>query len=95
VVHLFLRLCIVKKLDSIRTKLTEEIDFEVCPYGDSGNGTAAAGRHSAGYSDLIEPAARRHARSKLRGIRNWGRNWAVKTNWLVRLTAVKSQVYCT
>ena len=26
-----------KKMDSIRTKLTEEIDFEVCPYGDSGN----------------------------------------------------------
>jgi len=40
-----------KKLDSIRTKLTEEIDFEVCIYGDSGNGTAAAARRSAGYSD--------------------------------------------
>jgi len=39
-----------KKFDSIRTKLTEEIDFEVCPSGDSGNGTAAAARHSAGYS---------------------------------------------
>jgi len=24
-----------KNLDSIGTKLTEEIDFEVCPYGDS------------------------------------------------------------
>jgi len=50
-VHHFLRLCIVKKIDSIRTKLTEVIDFEVCPYGDSGNGTAAAARRSAGYSD--------------------------------------------
>jgi len=53
-VHHFLRLylmCIVKKLDSIRTKLMEEIDFEVCPYGDSGNGTAAAARRSTGYSD--------------------------------------------
>jgi len=53
-VHPFLRLsllCIVKKLDSIRTELTEEIDFEVCPYGDSANGTAAAARRSAGYSD--------------------------------------------
>ena len=52
-VHHFLRLCllcIVKKLDSIRTKLTEEIDFEVCPYDDSGNGTAAAARRSVGYS---------------------------------------------
>jgi len=53
-VHHFLRLCllgIVKKLDLIRTKLTEEIDFEVCPYGDSSNDTAAAARHSTGYSD--------------------------------------------
>ena len=40
-----------KKFDSIRTKLMEEIDFEVCPYGDSGNVTAAAARRSAGYSD--------------------------------------------
>ena len=40
-----------KKIDSIRTKLTEEMDFEVFPYGDSGNGTAAAARRSAGYSD--------------------------------------------
>jgi len=46
-----------KKFDSIQTKLTEEINFEVCPYGgvcpygDSGNGTAAAARWSAGYSD--------------------------------------------
>ena len=41
-----------KNFDSIRTKLTEEIDFEVCPYGDSDNGTAAAAaRRSAGYSD--------------------------------------------
>jgi len=50
----FLRLrllCIVKKFDSIRTKLTEEIDFEVCPNGDSGNGTAAAARRSAAFSD--------------------------------------------
>jgi len=40
-----------KKMDLIRTKLTEEIDFEVCPYGHSGNGTDAAARRSAGYSD--------------------------------------------
>ena len=40
-----------KKLDSIRTKLTEEIDFEVFPYGDSGNGTAAASRCLVVYSD--------------------------------------------
>jgi len=29
----------------------EEIDIEVCPYGNTGNGTAAAARCSAGYSD--------------------------------------------
>jgi len=29
----------------------EEIDFEVCAYGDSGNGIAAAAQRSAGYSD--------------------------------------------
>ena len=40
-----------KKLDSIRTKLTAEIDFEVCPYGDASNGTAAAAQRSEGYSD--------------------------------------------
>ena len=48
--HLCL-LCIVKNLDSIRTKLTEEMHFDVCPYGDSGNGTAAAARRLTGYSD--------------------------------------------
>jgi len=31
-----------KKIGSIRTKLTEEIHFEVCRYGDSSNGSAAA-----------------------------------------------------
>jgi len=44
-------MCIVKKFGSIPTKLTEEIDFEVCPYGDSGSGTAEAARRSAAYSD--------------------------------------------
>jgi len=40
-----------KEFDSIPAKLTEEIHFEVFPYGNSGNGTAAAARWSAGYSD--------------------------------------------
>jgi len=61
-----------KKCDLIRTKLTEEIDFEVCPYGDSGNGTAAAARRSADI--LIEPAAQRRAAIEARGIPNWGRS---------------------
>jgi len=44
--------CVLQKnFDSIRTKLTEEIDFEVFLYGDSGNGTAAAARRSTGYSN--------------------------------------------
>ena len=46
-----------KQIDSIRTKLTDEIGFEACPYGDSGNGTAAAARGSAGYSDGTGGAA--------------------------------------
>jgi len=82
-------LCILKKIDSIRTK---EIDFEVCPYGDSGNGTAAAARHSAGYSDWTGGEAacsdRISGHSELGafgtgGVRNWGRNRAVKTNRLI------------
>ena len=54
-----------KKIDSIRTKVTKEIDFEVCPYGDSGNGTAAAAR--ARRHILIEPAAWRRAAIEARG----------------------------
>ena len=74
----------------MQTKLKEEIRFEVCPYGDSGNGIAAAARRSL----VVEPAARRRAvietrgHSELRafgtgGVRNWGRNRAVKTHRLV------------
>ena len=78
-----------KKFDSIRTKLTEEIDFEVCPYGDSGYGTAAAARRSAGYSDWTGGATACSDRSsrafRTGGVRNWGRNRAVKTNRLVCL----------
>ena len=89
-VHHFLclcLLCIVKKLDSIRTKLTEEIDFEVCPYGNSNSGTAAAACRSAGYSDWTGSMAACSDRSSgafgTGGVRNWGRNLAVKTNRLV------------
>jgi len=38
-----------KNFELIRTKLTEEIHFEICPYGDSDNGIAAAARRSPGY----------------------------------------------
>jgi len=46
-----------KNFDLIETKLTEEIHFEVCPYGDSGNGTAAAARRSPGLSNWTGAAA--------------------------------------
>jgi len=40
-------------------------------------------QHDARRDILIEPAARRRAAIEARGIRNWGRNRAVKTNRLV------------
>ena len=86
-VHHFWRLCllcIIKKFHSIRTKLMEEIDFEVCPYGNSGNGTAAAAWCSAGYSDWTGGAAACSYRSL--GRSNWGRNRAIKTNRLVTVS---------
>jgi len=54
-----------KKLDSIRTKLTEEIDFKVYPYVDSG--MALLQQHSAWRDILIEPVARHRA-----AIEAWG-----------------------
>ena len=48
-----------KKLDSIRTKLTEEIDFEVCPLAIPA--MALLQQHNARQDILIEPAARQHA----------------------------------
>jgi len=68
----------------------EEIDFEVCPYGDSGNGTAAAARCSAGYSEWTGSVQR----SKLGGIPNWGHNRAIKTNRLVCLSVCHTSESC-
>jgi len=59
-----------KKFDSIRTKLTEEIDFEVCPYGDSG--MALLHQYDARQDILIEPAARRRAAIEARGYSELG-----------------------
>ena len=46
-------------------------------------------QHDARRDILIEPALRWHAaitaRGRTGGIRNWGRNRAIKTNWLVYL----------
>ena len=96
-------LCIVKKLDSIRTKLTEEIGFEVCPMAIPA--MALLQQHDARRDILIEPAAWQGGvqRSKLGGIPNWGvRNWgcnrAVKTNRLVLSSKPTFQfcpVWCT
>jgi len=58
-------LCIVKKFYSIRTKVTEEIDFEVCPYGDSA--LALLQQHDAWRDILIEPALRQRAAIEARG----------------------------
>jgi len=59
-----------KKFDSIRTKLTQEIDFEVCPMAIPA--TALLQQHDARWDILIEPAARRRAAIEARGIPNWG-----------------------
>jgi len=70
-------LCIVKKFDSTRTKLTEEIHFEVFPYGDSGDGIAAAARLSPGYCNTGGAASccdRSSGAFRTAGIRNWGRS---------------------
>ena len=58
-------------------------------------------QHDARRDILTEPAARRRAVIEARGhselgafgtggVRNWGRNRAVKTNWLVRLSVYLS-----
>jgi len=100
-VHHFFRLCIlciVKKfrLDSNKTDGAEEIHFEVFPYGDSGNGIAAAARHSPGYCNWTGGAAACSDRSsgvfRTAGIRNWGRNRAVKTH---RLVCLLTQIWKT
>ena len=62
-----------KKIDSIRTKLTEEIHFEIC--------------HSE-RAAAVDEQHRRAAIEAWRafgtvGVRKWGRNRAVKTNRLV------------
>ena len=84
--------CVLSKnFDSIRTKLAEQIHFELCPYGDSV--MALLQQHDARRDIVIEPAARRRAaiesrgHSELRafgtgGVRNWGRNRAIKTTGL-------------
>jgi len=90
-----------KKIDSIRTKLTEEIHFEVCHSGNlppivacrGSAGGMAAGVHQQSTTDVwiqkcfvrITPWFRSG------GIRNWGHNRVVKTNWLVCVSVCLSE----
>jgi len=87
-----------KNFDSIRTKLTEDIDFEVFPMAIPS--MALLQQHDARRDILIEPAARRRAAIEARGhfelrafgtggVRNWGRNRAVKTHRLVKLCVTR------
>ena len=59
------RLCIVKKLDSVRTKLTEEIFLKFAPMAIPA--MALLQQHDARWDILIEPAARWHAVIEARG----------------------------
>ena len=64
----FLRLCllcIVKKFDSIRTKLTEQIYFEISPMAIPA--MTLLQQHDARRDILIEPAARWRAAIEARG----------------------------
>jgi len=59
-------------LDSIRTKLTEQIYFEVCPKAIPA--VALLQLHDARRDILIEPAARRHAAIEAREHSELGRS---------------------
>jgi len=63
----------------------EEIDFEVCPYGNS------VQQHDGRRDILIEPAAysdRSSGAFGTGGVRNWGRNRAVKIKRLVAVLVI-------
>ena len=78
-------LCIVKKIRLDSNKTEEEIVLEVCAYMAI-PALAMLQQHDARRDILIEPVARRRAAIEARGIRNWGRNRAVKTHRLVCVT---------
>jgi len=65
----FLRLCLLcivkKNFDSIRTKLTEEIHFEVCRMAIPA--VAVLQQHDGQWDILIEPAVRRLTAIEARG----------------------------
>jgi len=96
-VHHLLRLCllcIVKKFNSIRTKLRDEIDFKFAPMAIPP--MALLQQHDAQRDMLIEPAVQRHAAIEARGhselgafgngcVQNRMHNQAIKTNRLVLL----------
>jgi len=68
-VHHFLRMClpcIVKKFNSIRTKLTEKIDFEVC---HSGNFPPIVACSAAALEEMLRP---HHSTDSDQRSTNWG-----------------------
>jgi len=81
---IFLRLSRVysKKLDSIRTKLTEETDFEVCPYMAIPAFAIPVQQQSTDVR-IQKCCVRIIPRFRTGGIRNWGRNRAVKPTGLL------------
>jgi len=82
----------ISNFDSIPTKLTEEYILKFAPMAIPV--MALLQQHDAHRDIVIEPAARRRAAIEARGhselgafgtggVRNWGRNRAVKTQRLV------------
>jgi len=67
--------------------LTEEIHFEVCPYGDSGNGTvAAARRESAAPASSSKQQQQQHQRAAIETQRAF-RTWGIRNCWRSELGA--------
>ena len=84
-------LCIVKKIDSIRRKLTEEIHFEVCHSGNlppieccalTAPACSSSRRQRCADPEMLRP---HHSTDSDHRFENWGRSRAVKTNRLVLL----------
>jgi len=93
-----------KRYDSIRTKLTKETDFEICHSGNPpprrSNGMRSLEAQCSTSVQQQSTSSTGVQRSKLGGhselgafgtvgIRNWGRNRAVRTNRLVIMNLLK------
>ena len=78
--------CCKKNFDSIRTKLTEEIHFEVFPDGDSSNGTVAAARRESAAPACSSKQQRQHRRAAIEARRAF-RTGGIRTCWRSELGA--------